>query len=309
MDQTKLEDLLVGVSRSFSLSLLFLPRPEREAVSVAYLIARYADTLTDSGRLPSATRLTYLEHWENSVFGRKCQWSFKESVGSFTPSEAELLLKGVDVIEAYQRLNAGYHFAIETVCRQLMKGMRWDLKTFSGEERQFGVTDDALFDWYCYTIAGCVGEFWVRIFGLPETVERLAVRYGQGLQRINILRDVTQDWKRGRVYLPKSELEKFNLRSDDALWTQASWPEFVMSYCQKTRSYFLHYGAQFCDTIPWKRMRLRWSSWMPLAIGLATLKKMEGCPPWEPPIKISRAEVKRLGLSLFIGTLFGRKAS
>ena len=81
---------------------------------------------------------------------------------------------------------------------------------------------------YCYRVAGVVGLACVRIWGLKPGADsvaanRLSVEAGQAFQLTNILRDLGEDWKRGRVYLPADELARFTL--NPATWHEAKHEE------------------------------------------------------------------------------------
>jgi len=282
-------------------------------------MARFADTLTDSGRWGFEERTRHLHCWEKAILQKDLsQWKLEGNVGSFTESEAELLLEGKQLLHEFQGIAPHHQLAGQDVLRTLIQGMKWDLKTFqegggapsnNTTAVRFAIRDSALFDWYCYSIAGCVGAYWVKMFNLPSNLESLAVAYGKGLQRINIIRDVIEDWNRGRLYLPTAELAKFIPDFSEKAkppWNEEGWKKFLNHYCQETKA-LLTYGAHFCDSIPKGQMRLRWSSSMPLVIGWATLEKIEASSPFQKGIKISRPEVRQLGFSTLLRTLLRTK--
>jgi len=77
---------------------------------------------------------------------------------------------------------------------------------------------------YCHLVAGVVGEVAARIFGhtQPQTID-YAHRLGRALQLTNILRDVGDDARRGRIYLPVSELQQFDVKAHELLKRDAPW--------------------------------------------------------------------------------------
>lgn len=286
-----------------------MPRAKRREVAVTYLLARFADTLTDCGKWPTEERLNYLQKWENAVV-HGAVWNFSGNVGSFTSEEAELLLKGGSLLESFSSLPEQSREMSKPVLQTLFQGMRWDLGAFrsGGSAPIFGVKDESFFDWYCYSVAGCVGAYWVSVFDLPAHLEPLAVAYGKGLQRINILRDVPKDWARGRIYLPKKNLEALGFETDGTkkIWEQKPWHDYVKNYCAETEKLLL-YGAHFCDSLPYRGFRLRWASLMPLMIGVKTLEKLKTASFAGEPIKISRRQVKKLALWTLMRTAVARK--
>ncbi|MDB5037220.1 MAG: Squalene/phytoene synthase [Bacteriovoracaceae bacterium] len=302
------KELVNSVSRSFALSLLTLPKSERAAVAQTYLVARYADTLVDSGSWSSEERVSHLASWENAILLKNENlWKLKGSLGKFPEKDAAFLVEGTNILKFFNKLPGTQNqFGCEVV-KTLIHGMKWDLSTFAAASKSnptYGVKEPQAFDNYCYLIAGCVGRYWVEIFRLPQNLELLAVSYGKGLQRINILRDVKEDWMRGRVYLPKTLLDSFDL-SEGEPWKKNRWNEFCKQYIQETKA-LLIYGAHFCDSIPKVSMRLRFASMMPLMIGFETLRKLEKARSWEEPTKISRREVKRLAMVAVLKVIFGR---
>ena len=77
---------------------------------------------------------------------------------------------------------------------------------------------------YCHLVAGVVGEVAARIFGHtdPQTIH-YAHRLGRALQLTNIIRDVGDDARRGRIYLPMSELQRFDVKAHELLRREAPW--------------------------------------------------------------------------------------
>jgi len=303
-------NLVRSVSRSLSLSLLALPNPKREVICLAYLLARLGDTLTDAGRWSTSERLKWLNALESAILSKKPEvWIFDGSVGSVSASEAELILSASSLLQVYSRLDSQNHLRVDELLKTLFSAMRWDLNTFAAATNAsavWGCRDETTFDWYCASIAGCVGRFWVQMFSLDSSFEILAVEYGKALQRINVLRDAQEDWQRGRAYLPRSLFSQLDLVK--APWEQAGWKSLVTSYIQKTRS-MLQIGANFCDAIPYGSFRLRYASLLPLAIGWKTLIRLESEAFWRQTQKISRAEMRSILTSSVLDVALHRKVS
>jgi phytoene/squalene synthetase len=304
-------NLVRSVSRSLSLSLLALPKQKQDLVCLAYLLARLGDTLTDAGRWSTADRLKWLMALETAALAKKPEaWRFDGSVGSISASEAELVLSATNLLELYSRLDSRSHLHTDELLKTLFSAMRWDLNTFQSSSSSsvvWGCRDEPMFDWYCASIAGCVGRFWVQIFALDSSLEILAVEYGKALQRINVLRDVREDWMRGRSYLPCSLFAQ--LDPARAPWEQVSWSAGVVnSYIQKTRR-MLQIGANFCDAIPYRSFRLRYASLLPLAIGWKTLAKIEKSSFWQGTERASRAEIRVILMNSVLDVALHRKLS
>ncbi len=165
--------LLRRVSRSFYLTLRLLPPQVRESIALAYLVARLSDTLAD---------------------------------GADTEAEKQLLARREE-IERWLS-NSPDRRDIETVWSTIREGQRFDQDRFSANPSPLSAQE---LDLYAYLVAGCVGEFWTRLcqkklpgfasLGLVE-MTNLGVRFGKGLQLVNILRDRQADAQNNRTYVP-----------------------------------------------------------------------------------------------------------
>ena len=96
-------------------------------------------------------------------------------------------------------------------------------------------------DLYCYRVAGTVGLMMMRVFGLEDVAEEpRAVDLGRGMQLTNILRDVAEDARAGRIYLPADEREEFGVRREDLLAGKSSgrWREFMEFQVKRARKQY-----------------------------------------------------------------------
>jgi len=97
-----------------------------------------------------------------------------------------------------------------TLPDELLAGIAMDLTV-----KRYHTFDDLWL--YCYRVASVVGLISMQIIGYREGAEQYAIKLGIALQLTNILRDVGEDAQRGRVYLPREDLERFGLCADDIL--------------------------------------------------------------------------------------------
>ena len=155
-------------------------------------------------------------------------------------------------------------------------------------------------------VAGCVGEYWTDIHeahlmsmdGLGASLRPLGVRFGKGLQLINILRDLPEDLKNGRCYLPQQELGQLGLGPRDLIYQENNdrvVPLFrhLMGVCSE----HLQAGTEYLRRLPIKELRLRLCTTWPLVIAQKTLRMLRTNPqPLNPQyrIKIPRKAVYRL---------------
>ena len=211
--------LLKSVSRSFYLSLCFLPESMREPVSLGYLLARLTDTVADAEGIDDSRRLKLLNEIRLLIQGQADSVAGLEEVAdSLThPGETELLSRQAELFAWYSSIDPANRDHLMEVILTIIHGQRWDVSYF----RSSGVTacasaEDLLR--YTYWVAGCVGEFWTKVgftnlgekFARPDEAGRMLIsgrKLGQALQLINILRDLHEDLPVGRCYLPGDELK------------------------------------------------------------------------------------------------------
>lgn len=262
--------VLRDVSRSFYLSLRFLPGGFREPASVGYLLARLSDTIADAGGASVETRLQLLHDFKTSF-----AIADLDQLSGLSEGEQILVSRASDCIDSLNQLPEWQQDSVRKVVEIITEGQTWDLTRFQGE----GVVqleNDAELQQYTYQVAGCVGEFWTELgFGLgefasasPETMSAWGRKYGQSLQLINILRDEKEDLALGRKYLPEGGRQR--------------WFEMANQGFEDAERY--------CHALYGKRMRF--ATWLPLLIGRETLALLERHPG--DRVKVSRRDVKRL---------------
>ena len=176
---------------SFYYSFLFLPPPQRRAITALYAYCREVDDVVDEVSDPgvAAAKLAW---WRDEI-GRLFEGSPQHPV-------TRALLPHVPA----------YAITRERLL-QVLDGMAMDLS-------QSRYLDFAGLRRYCHLVAGVVGELAAGIFGAsqPQTFE-YARQLGLALQLTNILRDVGEDARRGRIYLPIDDLQRFQVKAADLL--------------------------------------------------------------------------------------------
>ncbi len=306
-----LRDILPGVSRSFALSLRVLPRSLRRPFGVTYLVARAADTIADTRALPPSTRLAALHALRESLgAGAGPAPTLEGSTsGGHTPAERTLLARLPDVLAAYRALEPGDRERALAVLLTLTQAMVEALERFPPEmaDRVGAFDTRADLDRYTHLNAGCVGEFWTEMvvahrpqcaaWDLPAMRLRGA-RFGQGLQLVNVLRDLPRDLRIGRCYLPASELAALGLVPQDLL-NAASLPRVrpLLDALIDEALLRLDEGRAYTLAVPRREARLRLASLWPLLIGLGTLARLRRAENLLDPavtVKVSRGEVRWL---------------
>jgi farnesyl-diphosphate farnesyltransferase len=313
-EKVLLQHILKHVSRSFYLSLRVLPGSVRKQVSLAYLFCRVADTIADTSIFPRCQRLQILH-------------LFRQQFLLDTPSLDDLnqlraaLLPQQTQQEAYQLF---YHLpacfqvfiSLSAVDRQLVRelvltlthGMEMDLQYFPGETASTvqPFPNLAILDLYTYYVAGVVGEFWTKIHKdyiqgwQPHTFQNLCalgIRFGQGLQMTNILKDIGKDLSIGRCYLPGEQLTQLEIGPEE-LTNPATLQRLRPLIIQLTWHTLEHLdqACQYVLQLPRTALRLRLSCMWPLLFAIQTLEiicRSEVLLNPEARVKISRGVVYR----------------
>jgi farnesyl-diphosphate farnesyltransferase len=312
---TSTDELLGGllrqVSRSFYLSLAILPRPLREPLGLAYLLARAADTVADTRLIARPERIGHLQTLRRAYAGEPTQ------VGAVAracapqqthAAERRLLEQVPAVLAAVAALPAADQAGVRAVLTTITDGMLFDLARFPGEDAGGLAALETLedLDRYTYLVAGCVGEFWTdlhvahrpRLAGWDAGAMRATgVRFGKALQMTNVLRDVPSDLALGRCYLPARELAGLGLAPADVL-TPAGAARARPLLARLLGVALAHYDAAWRYTlaIPRREWRMRLACAWPLLIGQATLEDIAAHPNplASAPVKISRSAVRKI---------------
>ena len=209
------KELLKSVSRSFYLSIRFLPSAMREPIALGYLLARLTDTLADAPGLGKKKRVALLDQVRFAI--QNPANLLDESIPLLAeaishPGEKELLLRAPELIDWYRSTDPANRDHLSEVILTIIHGQTWDVKYFKAVGLTCCQTPDELHR-YTYWVAGCVGEFWTKVgfttlgtkFAAPEEASGMLIsgrKLGQALQLINILRDLHEDIPNGRCYLP-----------------------------------------------------------------------------------------------------------
>ena len=161
-------------------------------------------------------------------------------------------------------------------------------------------------DDYTYRVAGCVGGFWTKMCrahlfpqAKMDDVQFLTdgIRFGKGLQLVNILRDLPADLKNGRCYLPLEKLSAAGLTPENLL-LPANEKKFLTlfdEYLDQAEGH-LAAGWNYTNTLPFGQFRLRLACAWPVLLGLRTRTKLRaaGVADLQARVKVSRGEVRQI---------------
>lgn len=282
--------LLKAVSRSFYLSMVWLPPAMRRGIALGYMLARATDSVADTSTAAPGKRAEVLRQMQRAVQGslpadeqeellRQLRGEMAEA--QTRESEATLLRRFGECLAELSEVSDAELLLLRRVLSLIVEGQLWDLSYFDAHEVVESAGETLR---YAYLVAGCVGEFWTDLgiatlgaeFCAParrDIMAQAAVRYGQGLQLVNILRDIDEDAARGRVYLsPWREAGNQEARVSPEWWLdRACW--------------FLLDGLDYACRLG--SFRLRFTAMLPALLGQKTLRLIRQRTGTER-VKISR---------------------
>jgi 15-cis-phytoene synthase len=207
------EEITWSQARNFSYGIRLLPPDKRRALAAVYAFARRIDDIGD-GTLPPADKLTALAEARTSITAL---------AGGATPASLADPSSDADPV-LVALADSGQRFPIPLEAfGELIDGCEADVRGTSYD------TFDELRN-YCRCVAGSIGRLSLGVFGTRDvaTAAPLADELGVALQLTNILRDIREDYREGRVYLPAEDFSRFGtaLRPNGSGWPAAD-PKLV----------------------------------------------------------------------------------
>lgn len=311
--------ILRSVSRSFYLSIRFLPAQLRQPIALAYLLARATDTIADTTGISRLVRIETLKMLSNGIQGKASRDVVVDLIASFIPlqvnkNEQRLLESLPDCLDWLDQIEHADRNDIRIVLGKITRGQMLDLQRFDNPQEIRALSTAADLDEYTYLVAGCVGEFWTRLcfrhvrnFSSLSEDEMLALGklYGMALQLINVLRDVGADLRAGRCYFPEFELTAAHLTTSQILFEPERFQPIYQAWIGKAKS-GLECGVQYSRAI--RNRRVRAATVLPALIGARTLALLNeiGASASQRTVKVPRSEVRRMILRLAL-TVASRK--
>ncbi|MDB6018330.1 MAG: Squalene synthase HpnD [Pedosphaera sp.] len=178
---------------NLALAFVLLPKAKRDGMSALYAFCREVDDVADEESVPVDRRRERLAAWRADI---------RRACAGETPQ--------FPVNREFQPFIQQHHLPFD-LFDELLKGVEMDLdiKRYADYEE---------LEKYCYRVASVVGLLSIEIFGYQNPACReYAIHLGKALQLTNILRDVRTDAERGRIYLPLSELARFQVSAEEIL--------------------------------------------------------------------------------------------
>lgn len=172
-------------AKTFYFASRFLPKDKQNAAYAIYAVCRITDDIVDNNEILSGS--INLSAIRESI----------ESVYNKTKLTDNILLAFRETINKYKIPKKYFD--------ELIEGMYMDL-----HKNRYESFDELYI--YCKRVAGMIGLTMLKVLGFhDQEAEKYAVDLGIAMQCTNILRDIKEDFERGRVYLPKDEMERFNV--------------------------------------------------------------------------------------------------
>jgi phytoene synthase len=178
---------------NLAMAFVLLPPDKREGMSALYAFCREVDDVADEDRIPVDQRRQQLRVWRDDV---------RKACAQGEPQLA--------VNRELQSVIRQYRLPFE-LFDEVILGVEMDLTII-----RYSTYSDL--ELYCYRVASAVGLLSIEIFGYRDPQCReYAIALGKALQLTNILRDVSRDAQRGRIYLPQEVLSQFHVDEEDLL--------------------------------------------------------------------------------------------
>ena len=252
-------------------------------------MARTTDTIADTDIVPLDDRLASLQALRERIAGKgEGTLEFGELARHQASAAEQVLLENIELsLSLLNSLEPADIALVRQVLDTITSGQELDLRRFNGASPQNVTalrTGEELDD-YAYRVAGCVGEFWTRmccahVFRNGEVDETCliaeGIRFGKGLQLVNILRDLPSDLRQGRCYLPSDHLEERGIAPADLLLpkTERKMRPVYDRHLTAARSH-LEAGWSYTNNLPWRCIRLRLACAWPVLIGMETISLLQ----------------------------------
>jgi phytoene synthase len=241
------QDRAAASGSSFYYSFRFLPPERRRAITALYAFCREVDDVVDECHDLNVARAK-LAWWRGEV----------SAIYHGTPQHP--------VSQALAPAARTYDLA-EELLAEIIDGMEMDLE-------QDRYADFRSLQLYCYRVASVVGQLAASIFGYSD---RHTLKYahdlGLAFQLTNILRDVGEDARRGRIYIPLDELRRFGVTELDILQGRESEAtrRLLAFQAERARAYY----QQALAELPEQDRKAQRPGLIMAAIYIATLKEIE----------------------------------
>ncbi len=300
------EHILVAVSRTFALTIPQLPKDLYTAVANAYLLCRIADTIEDDAAWDTQQKILYQQQFIEVIAGHRDAGDFADHIAPLVApqtltAERDLVANTDLVIEVTRSLAPVQQKALFQCVQVMGRGMNNYQRSASAD----GLAEQRDLDFYCYYVAGVVGEMLTDLFCYHdpaieqqrEQLMQLAPSFGQALQMTNILKDVWDDRDRGVCWWPKATFLQYgvNLAKLESQHQTAGYQQALNVLIGITHGHIQN-ALRYTLMLPHKQRGIRKFCLWALGLAILTLKNIHQSPHFSnsQEVKVSRRRVKQV---------------
>ena len=294
------EQMLESVSRTFALSINYLPEDLQKPVGLAYLLFRVSDCLEDHQSMDAIRKVTLLELWAHVLEGEIPADELTNRLSDLDSKDPEVYVAqhAGDLMDYLYKLPPELQEMMVTRVKRSTLGMsRWQ------RQGPFVKNVEELDD-YMHQVAGRVGYLMTDIYAwyspkIHEAKDELLPMsrdIGLGLQTVNVIRGLRNDYERGWVFVPGTFLDQYGLTRD-----QFFDPNYedqainVVNMLAEKAQLHLDYGLAYIAEFPRYLHRIRLANIWPLFFAIKTLAiSRNNIDVIRNEVKISRQDVKEI---------------
>ncbi len=301
-------DLLRIASRTFAIGIERLPCVLCEATTVAYLLLRVSDYLEDNEEMGSDEKVVLLNLWVNVLREAADIELLTNQLGEADTSNPDAIVAqhANDIVQHLRSLPIQVQeIIVRHVINSTLGMARWTKK---GP----GVDNENDLDDYMFEVAGRVGYLVTQLFAWyslnirkkEKDIMPLAREFGLGLQTVNVIRGMREDFDRGWIYIPRNFLQEMNLSSEQLFDPKHRQQALqVLDLMTDKAERHLRQALQYVKALPWWQHGIRLGCIFPLMFAIRTLAiSRRNAQVFESEAKMTREEVKRIVMQ---ATLWG----
>jgi farnesyl-diphosphate farnesyltransferase len=301
------QDILPKVSRTFAISIRFLPGQLGRAVLCGYLLARIADTIEDDPKASVAAKTALLEQLIHGFEDPNAAERFPSLTQLVTgdPNHLELVHQTHLVFSLYRSLTTQSQQTLQLWLTEMIVGMKKFVNRYPN-----GIRIQTLEEYkdYCYYVAGTVGYLLTDLWyehspfvnrATYQILRKTCAEFGEALQTVNILKDIAWDAEHeNSIYIPQESLQEFG-SNHDALLDPNYLPQNHAAIKSLVELAWtdLDLSADYLTTLSHSSLPIRLFCILPLMFAYATLRDITHTTSMLKSggnVKISRSEVKAL---------------
>ena len=293
-------EMLENVSRTFALSIRYLPTALRQPVGLSYLLYRVSDCIEDHKDMLSERKISLLEAWNGVLQGQTNALEFAHQISDLDHNDPEVYVaqQAPELIAALDDIPSELRTTIISRVSESTIGMaHWQ------KQGPF-IANLAEMDDYMHYVAGLVGYLMTDLFSWYSTrfyarkAELIPMSHeiGLGLQTVNVIRGLRSDYERGWVFIPQDMLAAAGL--DREKFFHAEYEDRAMDVVNqlidKAQGH-LQFGLAYISALPRQFHRLRLACIWPLCFALKTLAiSRNNVEVLRSEVKITRKDVKTI---------------